>query len=97
MLYKGGLDSAMQAAKTIIGFLTKRSGKGKTTKNSNEAEYRAIFDNLIGDLLVVLFWPEWPAAGVLLTMICRYMVSSVLHPLVQLFIVHWSCTIRSTH
>lgn len=64
----------MLAAKTIIGFLTKRSGKGKATKNSNEAEYRAIFDNLIGDLLVVLFWPEWPAAGVLLTMICKYMV-----------------------
>jgi cohesin loading factor subunit SCC2 len=89
VLYKGGLDSAMQAAKTIIGFLTKRSGKGKTTKNSNEAEYRAIFDNLIGDLLVVLFWPEWPAAGVLLTMICRYMVSPVLLPLVQGLIEHW--------
>jgi cohesin loading factor subunit SCC2 len=75
VLYKGGLDAAMQAARTIISFLTKRSGKGKTTKNSNEAEYRAIFDNLIGDLLVVLFWPEWPAAGVLLGMICKYMVS----------------------
>lgn len=64
----------MQAARTIISFLTKRSGKSKTTKNSNEAEYRAIFDNLIGDLLAVLFWPEWPAASVLLTMICKYMV-----------------------
>jgi len=73
-LYKGGLDAAMQAARTIISFLTKRSGKGKVTKNSNEAEYRAIFDNLIGDLLAVLFWPEWPAAGLLLTMICKYMV-----------------------
>lgn len=77
VLYKGGLDAAMQAARTIISFLTKRSGKGKATKNSNEAEYRAIFDNLIGDLLVVLFWPEWPAAGVLLTMICKYMVSAL--------------------
>ncbi|KAJ3560203.1 hypothetical protein NP233_g10992 [Leucocoprinus birnbaumii] len=77
VLYKGGLDAAMQAARTIISFLTKRSGKGKVTKNSNEAEYRAIFDNLIGDLLVVLFWPEWPAAGVLLTMICKYMVSAL--------------------
>jgi len=74
VLYKGGLDAAMQAARTIISFLTRRSGKGKVTKNSNEAEYRAIFDNLIGDLLAVLFWPEWPAAGVLLTMICKYMV-----------------------
>lgn len=68
----------MQAAKIIIGFLTKRSGKGKATKTSNEAEYRAIFDNLIGDLLVVLFWPEWPAAGVLLTVICKFMVGPLL-------------------
>jgi len=54
--------------------LVLRSGKGKTTKNSNEAEYRAIFDNLVSDLLVVLFWPEWPAASLLLGIICKFMV-----------------------
>lgn len=51
-----------------------RSGKTKTTKNSNEAEYRAIFDNLISDLLAVLFWPEWPAASLILGIICKFMV-----------------------
>lgn len=51
-----------------------RSGKAKVTKNSNEAEYRAIFDNLISDLLAVLFWPEWPAASLLLSIICKFMV-----------------------
>jgi len=51
-----------------------RSGKGKSTKNSNEAEYRTIFDNLISDLLVVLYWPEWPAASLLLSIICKFMV-----------------------
>ena len=51
-----------------------RSGKGKITKNSNEAEYRIIFDNLISDLLVVLYWPEWPAASLLLSIACKYMV-----------------------
>jgi hypothetical protein len=45
------------------------------TKNSNEAEYRIIFDNLISDLLVVLYWPEWPAASLLLSIACKYMVS----------------------
>ncbi|KAI0770449.1 hypothetical protein C8Q74DRAFT_1202231 [Fomes fomentarius] len=76
-LYASGLDSATKAAKTIIIFLTQRSGKTKVTKNSNEAEYRAIFDNLISDLLVVLFWPEWPAASLILSLICKFMVSSL--------------------
>lgn len=73
-----GLESATKAAKTIVLFLTQRSGKGKATKNSNEAEYRAIFDNLVSDLLAVLFWPEWPAASLLLGIICKFMVSIVL-------------------
>ncbi|KAH9917952.1 uncharacterized protein B0H18DRAFT_1086944 [Fomitopsis serialis] len=70
-LYVSGLDSATKAAKQLS------SGKSKTTKNSNEAEYRVIFDNLISDLLCVLFWPEWPAASLLLSIICKYMVASL--------------------
>jgi cohesin loading factor subunit SCC2 len=73
-LYGTGLESATKAAKTIILFLNSRSGKGKATKNSNEAEYRAIFDNLIDDLLAVLYWPEWPAAGLLLSIASKFMV-----------------------
>ncbi|KAI0761978.1 hypothetical protein BD413DRAFT_221108 [Trametes elegans] len=76
-LYASGLDSATKAAKTIVIFLTQRSGKTKTTKNSNEAEYRTIFDNLISDLLAVLFWPEWPAASLILSIVCKFMVSSL--------------------
>ncbi|KAI0064180.1 hypothetical protein BV25DRAFT_1934347 [Artomyces pyxidatus] len=76
-LYLSGLESATKAAKTIVIFLTQRSGKGKATKNSNEAEYRTIFDNLVSDLLVVLFWPEWPAASLLLGIVCKFMVSSL--------------------
>ncbi|KAH0832222.1 sister chromatid cohesion C-terminus-domain-containing protein [Lanmaoa asiatica] len=76
-LYVSGLDSATNAAKTIVLFLTQRSGKGKLTKNSNEAEYRTILDNLISDLLVVLYWPEWPAASLILTVICKFMVASL--------------------
>ncbi|KAF8636245.1 hypothetical protein AX17_003730 [Amanita inopinata Kibby_2008] len=76
-LYGSGLESATKAAKTIVLFLTQRSGKGKAVKNTNEAEYRTIFDNLISDLLVVLYWPEWPAASLLLSIACKYMVSSL--------------------
>lgn len=73
-VYAAGLEAPTKAAKAIVVFLTHRSGKGKSTKNANEQEYRAIFDNLISDLLVVLFWPEWPAASLLLSVICKYMV-----------------------
>ncbi|THG98726.1 hypothetical protein EW145_g7376 [Phellinidium pouzarii] len=76
-LYSTGLEAPTKAAKAIVLFLTQRSGKGKSTKNVNEQEYRAIFDNLISDLLVVLFWPEWPAASLMLNIICRYMISSL--------------------
>ena len=76
-LYQNALDAPTKAAKTIILFLSQRSGKSKTSKNNNEAEYRAIFDNLISDLLVVLFWPEWPAAALVLNIVCKFMVSLV--------------------
>ncbi|CAK5269895.1 unnamed protein product [Mycena citricolor] len=68
-LYRSGLESATKAAKQIIAFLTQRSGKGKATKTSNEAEYRGIFDNLISDLLAVLYWPEYPAASFILNIV----------------------------
>ncbi|KAH8818805.1 sister chromatid cohesion C-terminus-domain-containing protein [Flagelloscypha sp. PMI_526] len=76
-LYEKGLEGATKAARTIVLFLSSRSGKGKATKNANEAEYRAILDNLISDLLVVLFQPEWPAASLVLSVVSRFMVSSL--------------------
>ncbi|EJC97952.1 uncharacterized protein FOMMEDRAFT_114738 [Fomitiporia mediterranea MF3/22] len=76
-LYAGGLEAPTKSAKAIVAFLTQRSGRGKSTKNANEVEYRAILDNLISDLLLVLFWPEWPAASLLLSIVCKYMISSL--------------------
>jgi hypothetical protein len=52
-------------------------------KNSNEADYRIIFDNLISDLLVVLYWPEWPAASLLLSIACKFMVCGLTILLLQ--------------
>ncbi|KAL5482593.1 SCC2 [Sanghuangporus weigelae] len=76
-LYSTGLDAPTKAAKSIVMFLTQRSGRGKSTKNTNELEYRVILDNLINDLLVVLFWTEWPAASLVLSVACKYMISSL--------------------
>ncbi|KAG9123567.1 Sister chromatid cohesion protein 2 [Ceratobasidium sp. 392] len=76
-LYLNGLESATKTAKTIVLFLTQRTGKNKNTKSANEAEYRSIFDNLIQDVLVVINWPEWPAANLLIGIICKFMLSSL--------------------
>ncbi|KAF8607050.1 hypothetical protein BDV93DRAFT_436800 [Ceratobasidium sp. AG-I] len=76
-LYLNGLESATKTAKTIVFFLTQRSGKNKNTKSTNEAEYRGIFDNLIQDILVVLNWPEWPAANLLMSIVCKFMLSAL--------------------
>ncbi|KAG8832210.1 Sister chromatid cohesion protein 2 [Serendipita sp. 399] len=76
-LYLKGLDSAHRVAKTIVVFLTQRSGKTKTAKSSNEAEYRAILDNLVSDLLTVLYLPEWPAASLILGVLTRLFVASL--------------------
>ncbi|EJU03190.1 ARM repeat-containing protein [Dacryopinax primogenitus] len=76
-LYKSGLDSGQTCAWTILQFLVNRSGKSKTTKDSNEAEYRAVFDSFTADLLTVLYWPEWPAASVLLRLACKLMWTSL--------------------
>lgn len=76
-LHNSALSSPLKAASTIIHFLTSRSGKTKTTKNSNEAEYRGIFDSLVHDCLSVWCWPEWPSAGVVLGVIVKGMVRNL--------------------
>ncbi|KZP01340.1 hypothetical protein CALVIDRAFT_492971 [Calocera viscosa TUFC12733] len=77
LVYKSGLDDAQACARTILQFLVNRSGKSKTTKDSNEAEYRAILDNFIADLLTVLYSPEWPASSLLLRLACKLMMASL--------------------
>ena len=56
--------------------LVHRSTKAKSAKGSNDGEYRAVFDNLISDLLTVLHWPEWPAASFTLNIATRFLVSA---------------------
>ncbi|KAK7056612.1 Sister chromatid cohesion protein 2 [Paramarasmius palmivorus] len=76
-LYSTALDSATKTAKTIVLFLTQRSGRTKaTTKSTPESAYRGILDGLITDLLTVLWWPEWPGAAVLLGVVGRVLLSS---------------------
>lgn len=59
-------------------FIVSRAGKAKGAKTANESEYKAILDMIIGDLLRVIYWPEWPGAALLLVVASKLLVSLIL-------------------
>jgi len=58
----------------VAAYLVQRSGTSKANKTSIDTDYKAVLDTLIGDLLTVLYRPEWPAASLFLNVISRLMV-----------------------
>ncbi|ORY37374.1 sister chromatid cohesion C-terminus-domain-containing protein, partial [Leucosporidium creatinivorum] len=80
-LLQPAIESANQSARMVVNHLLQKSCKsGKAASGSTEAEYRAVFDNLITDLLSTLHLPEWPAAELILTVCCKSMMSSLADP-----------------
>ncbi|KAI5476699.1 cohesin loading factor subunit SCC2 [Pseudohyphozyma bogoriensis] len=72
------LDAAIRSATEIVKQLLLRSCKaGKGASGSTESEYRAVFDNVIADLLTTLHLPEWPAAEVLLQVTSSMMIGTL--------------------
>jgi cohesin loading factor subunit SCC2 len=59
----------------VATYLVQRSGTSKANKTSIDTDYKAVLDTLVGDLLTVLYRPEWPAASLFLNVISRLMVS----------------------
>jgi len=51
-----------------------RSGKAPKNSTAGEAEYKALLEHLIRDLLVVADLPEWPAATLMLQVAIKSMV-----------------------
>lgn len=47
----------------------------KSNKSSKDAIYRTVFDQLIHDMITLLFSPDWPVAEFLLGLCCKTMVS----------------------
>lgn len=70
------IDSVFQSARTVTTYLFQRSSVSRANKTSLDADYKAVLDTLVGDLLVVLYRPEWPAASIFLNVISRLMVCS---------------------
>ncbi|KAK9727558.1 Sister chromatid cohesion protein 2 [Basidiobolus ranarum] len=73
-LCKGGLDAANFNASYIFKYLLSRCTKNKS---SNEAEYRALLDNFMEDVLTVLNLPEWPGAELVIRIFSKIMVGYI--------------------
>jgi cohesin loading factor subunit SCC2 len=58
----------------VATYLVQRSGTSKANKTSIDTDYKAVLDTLVGDLITVLYRPEWPAASLFLNVISRLMV-----------------------
>jgi cohesin loading factor subunit SCC2 len=58
----------------VATYLVQWSGTSKANKTSIDTDYKAVLDTLVGDLLTVLYRPEWPAASLFLNVISRLMV-----------------------
>jgi cohesin loading factor subunit SCC2 len=58
----------------VATYLVQRSGTSKANKTSIDTDHKAVLDTLVGDLLTVLYRPEWPAASLFLNVISRLMV-----------------------
>ena len=70
-VWRRGLEGAQQSARSIALYLLQRSGQAKPSKSSQEMSYPLIIENLVQDLLNVLYLPDWPAAALLLSNLCR--------------------------
>ena len=73
---KPAVESAGQVSNSIVSFLLER---GKSAKaGSTEADYKAVFDTLVTDLVAVFDSPEWPGAALLLRSAINRMVRRAL-------------------
>lgn len=69
------LDASFRCGRLIISFLIGRAGKAPKNSTASEAEYKAVLDHLIKDLLLVIDLPEWPIAAGMLRIVIKSMVS----------------------
>lgn len=68
-------DSAKQCAGVMVGYLVKRSGKATKNSTAGEAEYKALLEHFVRDLLIAVDLPEWPVATLMIQMSIKAMVS----------------------
>jgi cohesin loading factor subunit SCC2 len=70
----------MESAKSCVGYIFNflLSRCAKATKSSLDADYRAVMDALLNDLLTVLGQPEWPSSELYLFLFSKAMVGVVI-------------------
>ncbi|KAK0533447.1 Sister chromatid cohesion protein 2 [Tilletia horrida] len=79
-MWSMSMEGPLQTASTISAFMMQRVAAGKASRSSNDTAYVAIVEGLMLDLLEMLFLPEWPGAGILLTRFCISFISVLNDP-----------------
>ncbi|KAG0348789.1 Sister chromatid cohesion protein 2 [Podila humilis] len=69
---KTAMDKSKSSVGYICNFLLSRSAKA--TKSSVDADYKAVLESWLHDLLIVLGLPEWPSAELCLLMLSKAMM-----------------------
>ena len=71
--------AAGRCCTAIAGFLTQRSSKAAKNASANEAEYKAVLEHLVRDSLVLVDFPQWPAATLMIQTLTKILVRESLH------------------
>ncbi|ORY23265.1 hypothetical protein BCR39DRAFT_549569 [Naematelia encephala] len=74
------IESALRSARVVAGYLVQKSSSNRGDKSSHDADYKAVLDIFVADLLAVLYRPEWPAASLYLSVISRLFISALDDP-----------------
>ncbi|KAJ3284338.1 Sister chromatid cohesion protein 2 [Borealophlyctis nickersoniae] len=89
---KAGTDAAWECARYALKFLltrcspsndtaivkTEKPGRGRRAQvGSTEAEYKAVLENLLKDIIAVLDAPEWPGASLMAFIFSRLMIQAL--------------------
>ncbi|KAI9494015.1 sister chromatid cohesion C-terminus-domain-containing protein [Zychaea mexicana] len=74
--WKSGIDAATESASYLLEHLVSKC-KSRKRDSYSVAEYRAILESTLNDMLLVLGKPEWPAAELLLQVLSVILTSKL--------------------
>ncbi|KAF7724384.1 Sister chromatid cohesion protein 2 [Apophysomyces ossiformis] len=75
-IWKSGIESATQCASFFMEFLLSKCRSRKRDAYS-VTEYRAIMESMMEDVLVVLNYPEWPVAELIMRVFTKILISQI--------------------
>ncbi|TIA89248.1 hypothetical protein E3P99_02164 [Wallemia hederae] len=70
-IWRRAYDPVISISQTIVSQIFNNVLQSKSQKNSHEADYKVMLENLVNDAITVLHLPEWPGASWLLVVFVK--------------------------